>query len=165
MRANQMAPRGNCFSWGAFACCMDAVALDHPSIPLPVASEAALPFALRDWLSKGDAAVAVFVSRDEAALRLLARTMPIMVPERRVLPLPGWDNLPYDRSRPSHQATGQRIAALAGLADASATPRLLLTTPESLLQRVPAPGRVRERAIPLVMGQSLDADWLRDTLL
>jgi len=42
---------------------------------------------------------------------------------------------------------------------------LLLTTPESLLQRVPAPGRVSERAIPLAVGQNLDADWLHDTLV
>src|SRR4051812_29162787 len=68
----------------AFAFRMDAVAPDHSTIPFPVASEAALPFALHDWLAGVDAAVAVFVARDEATLRLLAQTMPIIAPERRV---------------------------------------------------------------------------------
>jgi len=84
---------------------MDVNAPDHAVIPLPVPSEAALPFALRDWIARTDAAIAVFVAHDDATLRLLARTMPILSPERRVLALPGWDNLPYDRSRPSRQAT------------------------------------------------------------
>ncbi|HEX2942526.1 MAG TPA: DEAD/DEAH box helicase, partial [Rhodopila sp.] len=39
------------------------------------------------------------------------------------------------------------------------------TTPEALLQRVPPMPRVRERAVTVTAGQTLDADWLRDTLL
>jgi transcription-repair coupling factor (superfamily II helicase) len=145
---------------------MDAIPADRsaPALSLPVDCEAAIPLGLADWLSDA-AAIAVFVARDDAALQSLVRIMPIFAPDRHILALPGWDNLPYDRARPSRRVTGQRVATLAWVARQQNERALVVTTPEALLQRVPPRGRMREREVPLVVGQALDPEWLRDTLL
>jgi transcription-repair coupling factor (superfamily II helicase) len=143
---------------------MDAAVATPPVMP-PGHCQASLPVALHDWLVTLSQPVAVFIAADETMLQTLVRVMPAFVPDRRVLALPAWDNLPYDRARPSRQATGTRVATLAWLAADRDRPALVLTTPEALLQRVPPPDRVQDRAIPLRVGQALDPAWLRDTLL
>jgi transcription-repair coupling factor (superfamily II helicase) len=139
-----------------------------------------LPLAILDWLDGIKSERSIFVARDEGMMHSLARAMPVFAPAHQVMTLPAWDNLPYDRARPSRQVTGTRVATLTALAQQpprripageSATktrshPRLLLlTTPEALVQRVPPEERIRERAIPLEVGQELDPEWLRSTLL
>lgn len=56
-----------------------------------------------------------------------------------VLELPPWDSPPYDRSRPSRAVTGRRVTTLAWLAEHHEQRVLVLTTPESLTQRIPHP--------------------------
>lgn len=129
-------------------------------------SDAALPCAIARWAA-GSAPLAVAAVRDHAALDRIAAALPSFAPDATILRLPAWDSLPYDRARPSRAVTGQRIGTLAWLADATHADRraIVVTTPEALLQRVPPPSRVRERAVPLAAGQPLDPTWLHDTLL
>ena len=133
----------------------------HAEIRLAVDCQTALPLAITAWLERTRARTAVFVAPDDAALRSLARVMPVFAPDHQVLMLPAWDNLPYDRARPSRQVTGMRVTTLDRLADRHrrqlGQPILLLSSPEALLQRVPPMERLQERAITLRTGQSLDA--------
>jgi transcription-repair coupling factor (superfamily II helicase) len=55
-----------------------------------------------------------------------------------VLLIPPWDCSPYDRASPSCAVIGSRVAALARLAEPASTHgRLVITTVETLLQRLP----------------------------
>jgi transcription-repair coupling factor (superfamily II helicase) len=109
--------------------------------------------------------LAAFVADDELTLEGLLAALPRFLPDHRVLSVPAWDSLPYDRARPSRRVTGTRVAALAALVEAQDQPVLVLTTPEALPQRVPPAKRVRERSVRLAAGDELDPEWLRATLV
>ncbi|MBZ0324995.1 MAG: transcription-repair coupling factor, partial [Alphaproteobacteria bacterium] len=80
------------------------------------------------------------VARDDAAMARMAEALEFFAPGRAVLTLPAWDCLPYDRVSPHPDIVARRVATLAALAaDAAAEPRILLTTVNALLQRVPPP--------------------------
>ncbi len=78
-----------------------------------------------------------------------------------VLTLPPWDVLPYDRSAPSARVIGQRVRTLACLAEAAARPRLVLTTADAALQRVPPPGSWTGSELVLAVGDTLHIDRFR----
>jgi transcription-repair coupling factor (superfamily II helicase) len=127
-------------------------------------TEGVLPLAIARWVRSNRQEPAVFVASDDATLNGLLGALPIFLPDHRILALPAWDSLPYDRTRPSRPNTGTRVASLAWLADAHDQPALVLTTPEALPQRIPLPERLRERSVRLTTGDQLDPAWLRATL-
>jgi transcription-repair coupling factor (superfamily II helicase) len=124
--------------------------------------EGHLPLALARWA--GDIRRAVFVATDDAMLRVLAAALRAFLPKRPIHVLPAWDTPPYDRSQPPRSVTGQRVATLAWLAEHQERAALVLTTPESLLQRIPPADRLLERSVRLATGQPVDIDWLAATL-
>ena len=85
----------------------------------------------------GKSGRAVVIAADEAAMRALADTVPLFAPDVEVLTLPGWDCLPYDRVSPNPELVSQRIATLARLLEPASGPRIVLTTVNALVQRVP----------------------------
>jgi len=129
---------------------------------LDVPHEGYLPLALAEWARERPQAI--FVAGDDAMLHVLAASLPTFLPERAIRILLAWDNAPYDVSRPSRSATGTRVATLGSLAEHPADPVLILTTPESLTQRIPPADRFIERAIRLEPGQQPDVEWLKTTL-
>jgi transcription-repair coupling factor (superfamily II helicase) len=130
--------------------------------PRDIPHEGYLPLALAAWARTSPRAV--FVAGDDAMLQGLAATLPAFLTDRVIRILPAWDNAPYDVSRPSRSATGTRVATLGWLAEHPADPVLILTTPESITQRVPPAGRFVERAIRLQPGEPLDTERLKATL-
>src|SRR4051794_36470041 len=119
--------------------------LRRPANMIRVSAEGILPLAVARWVSKNRHGLAVFVTDDESTVEGLLAALPGFLPDHRVLSVPAWDSLPYDRARPSRRVTGTRVASLASLVEAHDQPILVLTTPEALTQRVPPADRVRER--------------------
>ena len=140
-------------------------AQELPASVRVVAAEGMLPLAVAEWVSEGGHALAAFVADDEPALEGLLAALPSFLPDHRVLSLPAWDSLPYDRARPSRRVTGTRVASLASLVEAQDQKTVVLTTPEALPQRVPPAERMRERSVWLAAGDELDPEWLRATLV
>jgi transcription-repair coupling factor (superfamily II helicase) len=133
-----------------------------PAQRLAIPHEGHLPLAVARWADP--LRRAVFIAVDDAMLQTLAAVLPAFLPDRPVLELPAWDSPPYDRSRPSRAVTGRRVATLAWLAEHHEQRVLVLTTPESLTQRIPPADRLLERSVRLGPGQSLDDGWLEATL-
>ena len=81
----------------------------------------------------------VHVARDDSRMARLAEALAVFAPDLDVLRFPAWDCLPYDRVSPNPELVSERIATLARLLDPGARlrPRLLLTTVNALVQRVP----------------------------
>jgi transcription-repair coupling factor (superfamily II helicase) len=77
------------------------------------------------------------VARDDARLNRMADMLAFFMPSLEILKFPAWDCLPYDRVSPNPAVTSERIATLARLLEPATTPRLLLTTVNALVQRVP----------------------------
>ena len=107
----------------------------------------------------------MFIARSDTRLDRLARAARGFAAGRvELLVLPPWDVLPYDRTPPSAGIIGRRVATLARLTQPADRPRLLLTSAEAALQRVPPPTAWNGAALTLETGQPLDLDWLRVAL-
>lgn len=102
----------------------------------------------------------IHLATSEQQARTIARFLPATTPFRTLV-YPAWDCLPYDRVLPSREAMGERMAVLSKLAQDGdgGRPRIVITTPEALLQRVPP--RSALRTFELVAGAPLDPDRLR----
>jgi transcription-repair coupling factor (superfamily II helicase) len=77
------------------------------------------------------------VCRDDTRMARLAEALGFAVPEADVLRFPAWDCLPYDRVSPNPALVSERIATLAKLLEPPTSPRIVLTTVNALIQRVP----------------------------
>ncbi|MEM7121298.1 MAG: transcription-repair coupling factor [Pseudomonadota bacterium] len=106
----------------------------------------------------------VVVARDAERAASLADTLAFFVPEAEVLAFPAWDCLPYDRVSPNPTVSGERVAALAALADGEARAQIVITTAGGFLQRVPPREVLRGAKLAITMGEELDRDALQALL-
>jgi transcription-repair coupling factor (superfamily II helicase) len=79
----------------------------------------------------------VHAARDDARMARLAEALAFFMPEAEVLRFPAWDCLPYDRVSPNPVLVAERVSTLARLLEQPAKPRIVLTTVNALVQRVP----------------------------
>jgi transcription-repair coupling factor (superfamily II helicase) len=77
------------------------------------------------------------VCRDDARMARMAEALGFFAPGVAVLRFPAWDCLPYDRVSPNPEIVAERVATLTRLAEPSASPRVVLTTVNALVQKVP----------------------------
>ena len=101
------------------------------------------------------------VCRDDGRVDRLQSALAFFVPEIEVLVFPAWDCLPYDRVSPNPQIISRRIDTLTRLADdAGVRPRIVLTTMNALMQRIPPRKIFRERVLTLKVGGRIATDRL-----
>ncbi|MCQ4159130.1 transcription-repair coupling factor [Roseomonas sp. GC11] len=79
------------------------------------------------------------VCRDDARMARMQDGLAFFGPDIEVLRFPAWDCLPYDRVSPHAELVAERVATLARLLEPAARPRIVLTTVNAMLQRVPPP--------------------------
>ncbi|MFC0410544.1 transcription-repair coupling factor [Roseomonas elaeocarpi] len=75
--------------------------------------------------------------RDDARMARMAEALSFFAPGVEVLRFPAWDSLPYDRVSPNPEIVAERVATLARLIEPDAKPRIVLTTVNALVQKVP----------------------------
>jgi len=103
---------------------------------------------------------AVVIVADEAAMRALADTVPLFVPEIEVLSLPGWDCLPYDRASPALRVMAERLASLSALQAKQTKPQLMVATAGAASQRMLTPFRIRQLTRRIVEGERIEREVL-----
>ena len=96
------------------------------------------------------------VCRDDVRSARLAESLAFFAPAAELLRFPAWDCLPYDRVSPNPELVSERIATLARLLEPPAGPRIVLTTVNALLQRVPPRHVFHGASLPLAEGGSVD---------
>jgi len=104
------------------------------------------------------------VCRDDARMARLAEALSFFAPHYEVLRFPAWDCLPYDRVSPNPEIVAERVATLTRLAERVPTPRILLTTVNALVQKVPPRGAFRGATLSLVRGGRQDPQKLAEFL-
>jgi transcription-repair coupling factor (superfamily II helicase) len=80
----------------------------------------------------------IFASKSEGRSRALAQLVESLTPDLEVIHFPPWDCLSFDRMPPSPAIVGERI--LSGFivwATESTRARLVITSPDALVQQVP----------------------------
>ena len=83
------------------------------------------------------AGAVLHIARDDQRMARLSEALAFFAPGIELLRFPAWDCLPYDRVSPNPELVSERIATLARLLEPPAKPRLVLTTVNALVQRVP----------------------------
>ncbi len=101
----------------------------------------------------------VHVARDDSRLQRLEQGIGFFAPGLRIVSLPAWDCLPYDRVSPNGEVVSRRIAAMAQIAQGSAQgPAIVLTTVNALLQRLSARDSFAGAVFAVEVGQKLSLD-------
>jgi transcription-repair coupling factor (superfamily II helicase) len=100
------------------------------------------------------------VARDDARMARLAEALAFFAPEIEVLRFPAWDCLPYDRVSPNPILVSERITTLARLAEKTTQPRIVLTTVNALVQRVPPRTAFQDASMVLAVGGDAPPDAL-----
>jgi transcription-repair coupling factor (superfamily II helicase) len=106
----------------------------------------------------------VHVARDDARMARLTEALAFAMPEAEVLRFPAWDCLPYDRVSPNPAIVSERIATLARLLDPSRKPRIVLTTVNALVQRVPPRSAFAGASMELTVNGSVQPEKLAEFL-
>ncbi len=104
------------------------------------------------------------VTRDDARMARLAEALAFVMPEAEILRFPAWDCLPYDRVSPAAALVSERIATLARLLDKPTGPRIVLTTVNALVQRVPPRSAFTGANMTLTVGGDVKPEKLAEFL-
>jgi transcription-repair coupling factor (superfamily II helicase) len=108
------------------------------------------------------------VARDDSRMAAMAEALAFFAPDLEVMSLPAWDCLPYDRVSPNQAIAGARMEALCRLAaledEEAAGPRVVLTTVNAVLQRVPPRDEVKGAVFRAEVGGALDLEALAEFL-
>jgi len=102
------------------------------------------------------------VCRDDGRMARTAAALAFFQPRLEVIALPAWDCLPYDRVSPNAEIMSRRIDALTRLAEPppAGVRRIVLTTVNAALQRVPPRALFRDRVLKLGRGGHIPLDRL-----
>jgi transcription-repair coupling factor (superfamily II helicase) len=109
------------------------------------------------------AAVLMHVSRDGQRRQVLEGALRFLAPEIEVLHFPAWDCQPYDRVSPTSTATSQRMTTLARLARSNTSdekPRILTTTANAVVQRVPPRAKIAAETFSAAPGNAVKVEGL-----
>jgi transcription-repair coupling factor (superfamily II helicase) len=116
---------------------------------------------------KEDTAALVHVARDGQRSRMFQEALAFTAPNLEVLDFPAWDCQPYDRSSPNAGVVSRRMTVLARIArtrSSSDKPRILCTTVDALLQRIPPRKFIETESFSAAPGNAVDmnalAQWL-----
>lgn len=110
------------------------------------------------------AGAVLHVTRDDTRMARLHEALVFFAPDIEVVRFPAWDCLPYDRVSPNPAIVSERIAALARLLEPNDRPRIVLTTVNALVQRVPPRAVFRGASLAVRTGGSIAPDVLTQFL-
>ncbi len=100
------------------------------------------------------------VSRDARGVALADAALRFFAPDIRTLTFPAWDSLPYDRVSPNPEISASRMSALHALLEPHEGPRVVFTTANAIVQRVPDRESVEKRALLAAAGNVVPMDGL-----
>ena len=103
-----------------------------------------------------EAGAVLHVCRDDARMGRMADALAFFAPGAEVLSFPAWDCLPYDRVSPNPAIVAERVATLTRLTEKATRPRIVLTTVNALVQRVPARTVFAGASMRLARGGDVD---------
>ncbi len=119
-------------------------------------------FVLGGLVERGTVKTLLYLCRDDGRMARSVQALQFFYPELEVLPLPAWDCLPYDRVSPNPEITSRRIDALTRLVDPerARAPRIVLTTVNAAVQRVPPRKLFEGRVLRLAANAEMPRDRL-----
>jgi transcription-repair coupling factor (superfamily II helicase) len=118
-------------------------------------------FVLGGLVVRGSVVSLLHVCRDDGRMARMAAALAFFHRDIEVLTLPAWDCLPYDRVSPNAEIASRRIDTLTRLVDHKGDrPRIVLTTVNALVQRVPPRKLFEGRSLVVGVGGRIVRDRL-----
>ncbi len=111
-------------------------------------------------MARGAAKTLLHICRDDGRMARTLQALQFFYPDIDVVSFPAWDCLPYDRVSPNAEITSRRIDALTRLIEAGDAPRIVLTTMNAALQRVPPRKAFEDRVLRLAVRGSMPVERL-----
>jgi transcription-repair coupling factor (superfamily II helicase) len=107
-------------------------------------------------------ALALVVARDAIRAAAIQKAMQFFAPEMEIFSFPAWDCQPYDRASPNAAVLAQRMGTLSKLVRTRGgeRPRIVITTANALVQRVPPVNWVSAQALSAAPGNAIDMNEL-----
>ena len=94
--------------------------------------------------------IILHVARDDRRLDALETALGFFAPNQRIISMPAWDTVPYDRVGPHPDITAKRITAMAKLVmGGRKEPTIVLTTVNAILQKMPPRAFIRQSLRPM----------------
>lgn len=114
-------------------------------------------------LARKSTAGHMHIVSDDVRLSTLKDSLRFFAPDVRVIDIPAWDCVPYDRVSPHADVVARRMDALLQLAtvkgaDEDEAPTLVITTAAAAVQRVPPVSAFRGMVREIKVGSRLDTD-------
>ncbi|MBL6773500.1 MAG: transcription-repair coupling factor [Alphaproteobacteria bacterium] len=109
----------------------------------------------------------IFIARDDKRLARAAALLRFRLPEAELLRFPAWDCLPYDRVSPKADLVATRLATLARLLrkPKGGARRIVVTSINAFMQRVPHPDFIRALSLSLRPGQEIGFEAVQARLV
>ena len=108
--------------------------------------------------------VLIHIALDDARLSALRDLLNFFAPDVKVITLPAWDCLPYDRVSPHGDVVAARVAALTQMMvwdqEKERYPRIILTSVNAALQRVMPRETLQNASFSAVVGGRIDLDQM-----
>jgi len=79
----------------------------------------------------------LYVAASDREIEAVHTGLSFFAPHVQIVMLPAWDCLPYDRASPNTSILASRITALSQLCTPATKPRIILTTVNAVLQKLP----------------------------
>lgn len=127
------------------------------TITAPAGSEALL-------LSEMTEKVILHVSASDRDMANLRDCLKFFAPNREIIEFPAWDSLPYDRASPNPAIIAKRVEALCKLASGCNKQTIILTTVNSVLQKLPPKKVIESSSLVLEKGKAGARDYLTNYL-
>jgi len=103
------------------------------------------------------------ITRDDMRMSAMTDALKFFAPSVEIISIPAWDCLPYDRTSPNRTVCAERMNAFHDLATSKGVPahgRVVLTTVNAALQKVPPRELARDAVFSLKIGDKVDLDVL-----
>lgn len=106
------------------------------------------------------------IARDDRRMAATQDAVKFFAPQCELLAFPAWDCPPYSPVSPNPNIASQRTSTLTELAQStsSCNAKIVLTTVNAILQRVPSPAFMKEHSLRATIGRHLGMDKLRQFL-
>ena len=102
----------------------------------------------------------IYVANNDRDMERIKNCLQFFAPKRKILELPAWDIMPYDRCSPNSDIVSQRISTLAKLARSSENDNvsretfIILTSMNAISQKIPEKKIFLENSLILEKGGS-----------
>ncbi len=98
----------------------------------------------------------LYILREDVRMAATEATLSFFSSDIEVITIPAWDCLPYDRVSPNAEIVAHRMTSLARLTEPSDKPRIILTTVNALLQRVPSIDMIKKARFAASIGSTVN---------